>query len=129
MEHIIKKNKGGRPKARNKRDHFYKVSLTKSEAEELEFRAKALGVTAADILRTFLTFEMPKQTAASHTIIAREQYLELVKIGTNINQIAHALNVDGLKGNCPKLGEKGIKGLGDLNIKIGEIKKMLVNGV
>jgi hypothetical protein len=99
----VQKKKGGRPKSENKRSFDYKVSLTKEESDELLFRAQTLETTPSHILRSFLTFKMPEPP--KNTIIQREQYLELSKLATNINQIAHALNIQLKAGEAPRLSK------------------------
>jgi len=97
------KKKVGRPKSDNKRSFEYRVRLTQAESEELLFRAQVLETTPSDILRSFLTFKMPE--LPKNTIIQREQYLELTRLATNINQIAHALNIQLKAGEAPRLSK------------------------
>jgi len=121
------KKKGGRPKSENKRSFDYKVSLTKEESEELLFRAQALETTPSHILRSFLTFKMPEPP--KNTIIQKEQYLELSKLATNVNQIAHALNFSLKAGDMPKLNKSAIDELKRMIILIRSIQGEIVGGI
>jgi hypothetical protein len=121
------KKKGGRPRSENKRSFDYKVSLTKEESDELLFRAKALETTPSHILRSFLMFKMPEPP--KNTIIQKEQYLELSKLATNANQIAHALNISLKAGDMPKLNKSAIDQLKRLIILIRSIQGEIVGGI
>ena len=126
IKSIVQKKKGGRPKSENKRDFDYSVRLTKEESDELLFRARTLETSPSAILRSFLTFKMPELPKLNS--IAREQYLELTKLSTNINQIAHALNVQLKAGNHEKLNKQAIEHLNRTIHLIREIQATLVKG-
>jgi hypothetical protein len=122
------KKKGGRPKSDNKRSFEYRVRLTQAESDELLFRAQVLETTPSDILRSFLTFKMPEPP--KNTIIQKEQYLELsLKIATNVNQIAHALNFALKAGDMPKLNKSAIDELKRMIILIRSIQGEIVGGI
>jgi len=121
------KKKGGRPKSDNKRSFEYRVRLTQAESDELLFRAQVLETTPSDILRSFLTFKMPEPP--KNTIIQKEQYLELSKIATNVNQIAHALNFALKSGDMPKLNKSAIDELKRMIILIRSIQGEIVGGI
>jgi hypothetical protein len=123
----VQKKKGGRPKSENKRDFDYRVRLTKEESDELLFRAKTLETSPSEILRSFLTFMMPE--APKLNLIAREQYRELTKLSININQIAHALNVQLKAGMHEKLNNQAIDHLKRTIYLIREIKSEIIKGV
>jgi hypothetical protein len=126
-ESTVQKKKGGRPKLDNKRSFEYRVRLTQAESDELLFRAQVLETTPSDILRSFLTFKMPE--LPKNTVIQKEQYLELSKLATNINQIAHALNVALKAGDMPKLNKSAIDELKRLIILIRSIQGEIVGGI
>jgi hypothetical protein len=76
-------------KEREKRNVEVKVRLTAKEKEEIKRLAKEEGLTISKYLRT----QALKKKGKIQTELEKEIEYELNKIGTNINQMARALNI------------------------------------
>lgn len=70
------------------------VRLTVSERQELDRAAAALGLTAAEFVRRrSLGYRLPAEVARQrHTTLLATA---LLRLGVNLNQIAHRLNAGG----------------------------------
>lgn len=91
----------GRPRNFQTRDHQLNISLTAAEYEVLHRRAYQQGSRLVDYVRSVLFFEpvaasapnlpdAPVATRADHMI-----YVQLKRLGNNLNQIARQLNMTG----------------------------------
>lgn len=71
--------------------------LNDAEWAELEARRKALNMQRGEYLRTAAFGQLPRSLPA----VNRDAYLELTRIGANLNQIAKRLNA----GDLPQLDD------------------------
>jgi hypothetical protein len=84
--------KGGRPPLLQieKRSVKYHGGFTIAEAEFISQKAKAAGIPESEYVRHAVLNRELKTVPP----INKDSYIELGKIGTNINQIAHNLNIN-----------------------------------
>lgn len=75
-----------------KRDEVLKIRLTASEVEALK-KEKGTGGTLARFAREKLLNNTPTATKTKAVADYTSTVFQLKKIGTNINQIAHQLNI------------------------------------
>jgi len=75
-----------------KRDEVLKIRLTASEVEALK-QEKGTGGTLARFAREKLLNNTPTATKTKAVADYTSTVFQLKKIGTNINQIAHQLNI------------------------------------
>lgn len=82
---------------REKRTARFELRLTEAEAERIRDRAEASGLSAAAFIRrAALTGGEPAPIADAREL--RPLYAELRRCGSNVNQIARALNTYGADG-------------------------------
>ena len=89
----LRKRKGGRPKGSPEalRASTIGVRVSAAEYEALRTKAAEMGMSPAQWLReAALTRRLPTPPVPA---INREQYVELARIGANLNQLAHAANI------------------------------------
>lgn len=77
------------------------VRVTPKEFEQLKEMASSEGMSVSNLMRSKTLYRrLPRRV----TDVARETYLELGKIGTNINQLVKALNTANFMGTIPSIG-------------------------
>lgn len=86
-----RKSKGGRPPLLDieKRSVKFHGGFTLAEAQAIEHKALAAGISESEYIRHAVLNRELKTVPA----INKDTYYELGKIGVNINQIAHSLNL------------------------------------
>lgn len=85
-----------------RRDYRLELHLTATEREELTARAEGtVCPTLAAYVREVALGRMP---AAAIPAVNRDTYRELVRVGTNLNQIAYQLNAGNVA--TPELGRR-----------------------
>ena len=84
----------GRPKLaphERRDDHLPNIRVTTAEREELEARAARAGLTLTELTRrAVFSLNVPERSSDTHLNSAA--LVELNRVGTNLNQIARALN-------------------------------------
>lgn len=75
---------------RSRRVHFQSLRLTAGERAIVRARAHAAGLTVSAFLRRAA---LGQQVRARPGQVRRDAVYHLSKIGTNLNQLAHAANV------------------------------------
>lgn len=85
-----KRSRGGRPPLLDieKRSVKFHGGFTLAEAESIAKKAKAVGLSESEYVRHAIL----NRDIKSVPQVNKDTYVELGHIGTNINQIAHALN-------------------------------------
>lgn len=114
------KSKGGRPPMLNieKRSIKYHGGFTVAEAQMIAEKAAAAGITESEYIRHAVLAREFKTVPA----VNKETYQELGKIGVNINQIAHSLNVSASSTDKERINLVFNKFMS----AIGEIRKQLL---
>ncbi|MGB7441819.1 MAG: plasmid mobilization relaxosome protein MobC [Coleofasciculaceae cyanobacterium] len=83
-----------------KRTQRILIRITPNEHQRLKVMAQQEGMSIANLIRTKTIYQRPPRRT---TDVARMTYLELGKIGTNLNQIAFALNTANKLGRLPSV--------------------------
>lgn len=111
----------GRPKKskQERREYLVAVRLTETEKESLEKLVAYSGTSVPAVIRNLVLKDRVLKSRIS--MLDQQTYLELKKIGTNINQIAKHYN-----SNLPVPAEK-LKAFQVLNEKLNHIIKNLIN--
>lgn len=88
--------KGGRPKTSDPRSRQLKLNLTISEFEEIEKRARAVGVRPAHLARTAIfSLGTPPSAEPDGSRISRLILDQLRRLGNNLNQLVRHLHQTG----------------------------------
>jgi hypothetical protein len=74
--------------------HFLQIRVSESERETFKKKASALGISVSDLIRQAVT--RPRVRSGHDREIAREKNRQLGWIGNNLNQIARAVNTQGV---------------------------------
>lgn len=85
-----KKKRGpGRPKAESTHDVTIQLRLSRKQLTELEKQAQRTKMTRSAVIRVALDGVQVLQAAPDEALLAerREQYRQLVKLATNLNQL------------------------------------------
>jgi Bacterial mobilisation protein (MobC) len=87
----------GRPKKLIRRDRQLNVSLTLTELNTVKSRAFSAGMRLADFARSRLLSgaQAPVVAAAAVSRIERLVYLQLKRLGNNLNQLVRRLHATG----------------------------------
>jgi len=85
LEPAKKKRAPGRPKAQFTHDATIQLRLERGQLEQLTEQARATGYSRSAIIRAALDGVQVLRPAASSE--QREQYRQLVKLATNLNQV------------------------------------------
>lgn len=88
------KKKGGRPPSVTKRDQQITVCLTKIEKLALSKRAEKAGLNLSDYGRQMV---LTGKAQARLTAQENETLNQVARLGSNLNQIAHKANADGIR--------------------------------
>lgn len=78
-----------------------RISVYVTDAEAAEIRQRAVGRNPAAYLRSAVLSRLPVQVPE----INRQAYVELARAASNLNQIAHSLNLLWQEGGLPGLAE------------------------
>lgn len=79
-----------------KRSRYIQVAVTPDERQSLRLRAESLGCSVSDLVRrTAIEGKVVKQNEINVTEV-RRVYHELMKQGTNLNQLMYFLNANGI---------------------------------
>jgi beta-phosphoglucomutase-like phosphatase (HAD superfamily) len=106
-------------KEREKRDVEVKVRLTAKEKEELKRLAEEEGLTLSKYIRK----QALKKRVKKQTGLEKEIEYELNKMGTNLNQMARALNI--LKNKKGELEDRDRKILKAIEVRLEQAIKEL----
>ena len=83
------------------RTHRIPVRVTPHELRQLKEMASSEGMSVSNLMRSKTLYRrLPRRV----TDVARATYLELGKIGVNINQLTKALNAANKMGTIPSIG-------------------------
>jgi hypothetical protein len=88
----LPRSRGGRPKSEpgTVRARTIGVRVNPSESALLDSKAAAMGITAGDFLRQAgLTRRLPSSPVPA---INRQEYADLARLASNLNQLAHQAN-------------------------------------
>ena len=79
------------------------VRLRERERQALLSVSQALGVTPSTWVRALAIVHLSRRPQWNDTEVQelRKLFVEVRRIGNNVNQIAHALNIAALSGDCP----------------------------
>lgn len=88
------KKKGGRPPSVTKRDQQITVCLTKIEKLALSKRAEKAGLNLSDYGRQMI---LTGKAQARLSAQENETLNQVARLGSNLNQIAHKANADGIR--------------------------------
>lgn len=96
--------------AAEKRSVIAKVRLTSSERRQMAQAAEIEGVTVSDLLRirTLSTLPLRRKPSPERAALIRGLG-ELGKLGSNINQIAHHLNLEAKRMDRPPIPDSVIQ--------------------
>lgn len=100
-----KRGKGGRPRLpeHEVRKHRIEVWLSDMELADLEKLTEQTAASRADIIRSLIQKRRVKRLSVPQ--VSRDTYVELGKIGSNINQLAKAANRYGYADQAGELAE------------------------
>jgi len=116
--------------ASEKRSNIAKVRLTSAEKKQMKAAAEIEGVTVSDLLRlrTLSTLPLRRKPSPERAALIRGLG-ELGKLGSNINQIAHQLNLDAKRTGDAPTGDKIIQeALGQIETLSNHLVNLLGHG-
>lgn len=94
----------------NKRTEIIRVRVTPTEKKQLHDEASEVGYSASDFIRLKVIHSQPlRQKPTPEREVILKLHAELGKIGSNVNQIAHVLNINALNGEPLDVPEDVIK--------------------
>ena len=117
----IMPNKGGRPKLENPKTEPFGFRATKDEAKQIKAKAKIRGISPGEFCRVAALGK--KLPAGIVPELNRKSWMELSRIGNNLNQIAKNLNQGGGDSGLVPVLEDLKSQIQQLQLKIIEAEK------
>lgn len=116
--------------ATQKRCIMFRIRLTAAEKSHLETLASEAGVTASDFIRMVVLTQTPtRRKPAPDRALLLSLLAEANKLGSNVNQIARALNTANQSGQCNTIPKRDIDdALAEVQLLSGHLLTILKDG-